>query len=164
MEKIKEKVAELIAKENKRFNAEYLIAPQAVSPTKDGYNFPGLICFVHGYALQLGDGIGRGKLPLNAPYLHKNWMEYEQALAVESGTALNEYQLEVYALARQLWADCYGEQAAKELPFYTMPSKTAYSWHSFTTIQCYLSSYLTRGEDYLTALVQGGYMKKPTGK
>lgn len=162
MDRIKEKIAELISKEPNRHTADQVLSVQAVSPTKDGYNFPGLICFVHGYALQSGDLMGKGKLPLNAPYLHKGWMAYEQEL--EGGVVLNEFQIEVYALARQLWSECYGELAAKELPFYVGQGKTAYGWGSTAAMQCYLGSYLTRGDDYTTALIQGRYLLKPTGK
>jgi hypothetical protein len=73
------------------------------------YDIVGLILKVAGYSLQ-SDSAGLPKLPFNAPLLDKKWVEFE---AQHSG-ALKE----IPALARQIWAEEYGEKEAKELPIY----------------------------------------------
>lgn len=71
---------------------------------------------------------------------------------MSSGTKLsrNEHELEVHALARQIWAIEYGDDAARELPFYDKNQNVpGTSWWdelplvSSEDIVCYLNGLLT---------------------
>jgi len=124
----------------------------------DQYSFPGLILKSCGYSLQLRtDPIcgAEGRLPLNAPHVWNKWLEYEKTMDV----AFDDITLEVPALARQLWADEYGEKEAMELPFYQAPSRTAYSWGVGDYLDYrFLAEYLRGRRGDLRNL------KAPTGK
>jgi hypothetical protein len=98
-------------------------APEIWEPGCDGlstsrgypeFNLQGLILKAAGYHLQSPDRTysSTPKLPLNAPQLYKTWAHYEMTLKVLGPDLL------VAPLARQVWAEEYGDQVAQELPFY----------------------------------------------
>lgn len=89
----------------------------------DQYNLAGLILKARGYTLQLRaneevNTLNQAKLPANAPHVDKAWIQYESEVHPPDLQIFDEHTIEIFALARQLWAEEYGELAAKELPFY----------------------------------------------
>lgn len=92
------------------------------------YNFTGLILLHAGYSLQISNGEVR--LPLNAPHLDKKWVQYER----ETGFC-PPHQIEIPALARQIWEENYGELLAKELPFYEdVKAKGCWWWDNLKDV------------------------------
>jgi len=80
--------------------------------TLSTYDFTGAILHVAGYSLQLD--AGNIRLPLNAPWLDREWVEHEALLGWSQ-------DVDISALARQLWAREYGDEEAYKLPLYHTP-------------------------------------------
>lgn len=87
------------------------------------YNLAGHILRVSGYVLQARTGddyrteLNSSRLPLNAPHVLKYWVEYENKI-LGSGDLYDEFTVDIHALARQVWANEYGDLEAQQLPFY----------------------------------------------
>jgi hypothetical protein len=78
------------------------------------FNFAGLICRAAGFTPQSSNGYCR--LPMNAPDVERQWLEFEAVIS--QGALVYKNEIDIYALARQIWANEYGDEAARELPFY----------------------------------------------
>jgi len=136
---LKERLKELLETDDEILNmgGGFLTAGRWDRPR---YDFVGLILKVSGYSLQSGPCCGNpecttgAKLPLNAPFLDRKWMEYEKRL----GLTLEQFQ-EIPALARQLWEAEYGEEEAKALPFYSdqVEGEPAWFWDHLEEVQGY---------------------------
>ena len=86
------------------------------------YNLAGHILKVAGYALQYRsdapDSINTARLPMSAPTVMPFWVSYENKVLREGLQGFDDYSIEIHALARQLWAEEYGNAAAQKMPFY----------------------------------------------
>lgn len=83
------------------------------------FNFPGLICKAAGFTPQLSNGFGcQARLPMNAPHVDPYWIAFEEMMSADCHWRPIDREMELTALARQLWAAEYGDEEAKRLPFY----------------------------------------------
>ena len=147
---LKEKLIELLEANDEILNmgGSFLTTGEWNKPQ---YDFVGLILKVSGYSLQSGgcscgnvhcsDGI---KLPLNAPYVDKKWVEYEKLI----GHTMEDY-CQIPALARQLWEQEYGEDEAKQLPFYGDSGASTMWWDDVEEVkEHHLINYMNKDYPY----------------
>lgn len=148
---LKEKLIELLEADDEILNMSggFLTLDRWDHPQ---YDFVGLILKVAGYSLQSGPCCGNSdctdgvRLPLNAPLLDKKWVEYENLL----GLVDLKYR-EIPALARQLWEAEYGEEKAKQLPFYedNVPNMPSWWWDSVEEVRSHhIINYLNKDYPY----------------
>lgn len=111
---LKEKIIEWLEKDDLLFEPTMLVSETGTKVCPLQFNFAGLICRAAGFTPQMSNGYCRP--PLNAPDVESKWLTFEGMMT--TGVRVYAAEIEVYALARQIWANEYGEEAARELPFY----------------------------------------------
>ena len=117
MNMLKEKILEVLNENPLIFEPTFAVSETGAKCCPLQFNLGGLICRAAGYTPQTTDAL-KIKLPMNAPYIEKEWIDFEKSMSAGCTWAPAEDELLVMALARQLWAAEYGEDSAKYLAFY----------------------------------------------
>jgi len=113
---LKERVLKALSEDNCLFEPYFTVSETGSLLTPLQFNLAGLICRAAGFTPQGNHGDAR--LPLNAPIVEKKWLEFERLMSEGTNPTRRERELEVFAFARQLWAEEYGDESARGLPFY----------------------------------------------
>lgn len=113
---LKERLIDLLEDDENIFDATDLVtAGDYDGKACTRYDLTALILKVSGYALQTDEHYDNIRLPMNAPYVEKEWVDYENKVGM-----IDQRYVEIPALARQLWEAEYGKREAKELPLYDL--------------------------------------------
>jgi hypothetical protein len=107
------------------------------------YDLAGLILKAAGYVLQFDRNTDQARLPMNAPEVYRQWIDYERQLKITS----NDF-IDIPALARQVWAEEYGDKAGYALAFYDSYKgvKTVGWWDDIMAVRAYHVIDYLRGE------------------
>lgn len=112
---LKEKIIGWLEENDCLFEPTYPVSETGAKSTPLQFNLAGLICRAAGFTPQAYK-LYFSRPPLSAPDVEVKWLKFEGLMS--QGTRICSDDIDVYALARQLWAAEYGDEAARELPFY----------------------------------------------